>query len=100
ESAELAEAGRFADQIHESLELMARIHAALGNAAESRSWSERARRHLAGISRERDPAIGESLEQRAPRPAESIERLGSLTRARIIGALALLALAATLLAGG
>lgn len=100
ESAELAEAGRFADQIHESLELMARIHAALGNAAESRSWSERARRHLAGISRERDPAIGESLEQRAPRPAESIERLGSLTRARVIGALALLALVATLLASG
>src|SRR5690606_12291946 len=61
ESAALAGDGQLADQIHESLELRARIHAALGNPAESRSWSERARRYLAEAGRERDPAIGAAL---------------------------------------
>lgn len=100
EAAALVEAGQLADQIHDSLELMARIHSALGNAAESRAWSERARQHLARTNRERNPAIAGALEQRAPRPDDTIEQLGSLTRARAFGTLAVLALAATLFAAG
>ncbi|MGY0612587.1 diguanylate cyclase domain-containing protein [Luteimonas sp. A501] len=100
ESAELVERGRMAEQIQPSFELMSRIHSALGNATESRAWSERARQHRAEAERERDPAIAASLEARAPRPDESVEQLGNLTRARVIGTLALLALAATLLVGG
>lgn len=100
EAAGLVESGQLADQVHDSLTLMARIHSALGDATESRAMSERARQHLARINRDRDPAIAAMLEQRAPRSDETIERLGNLTRARVIGAMALLALAATLLGAG
>ena len=100
ESTRIVEHGRMADQTHESLALMARIHSALGNAAQSRAWSDRARLHLAEAGRERDPNIGAALDADAPRPEAWIDQLGSLTRARIIGVLALLALAATLVFGG
>lgn len=101
ESAEIAQGGQMADQIHEALEQMARIHSALGNAAESREWSARARRHLAEASHHRDANIGVSLHAHAPQPDEAwIDQLGSLTRARALSTLAVLALAATLLIGG
>src|SRR5690606_19897186 len=88
ESTRIVEHGRMADQTHESLALMARIHSALGNAAQSRAWSDRARLHLAEAGRERDPNIGAALDADAPRPEAWIDQLGSLTRARIIGVLA------------
>lgn len=100
ESRRIVERGRMIDQTYESLDLMARIHAALGNPAESRTWSERARQHLAEIRREHDPDIGAALDAHAPRPDAWVDQLGSLTRARVIGTLALLALIATLLVGG
>ena len=86
-----------ADQVHESMEQMARIHSALGNAAQSREWSERARLHLVEASHQRDPAIGVALDAHAPQPGDAwADQLGSLTRARAIGVLAVLALAAPL----
>ncbi|HRN61554.1 MAG TPA: diguanylate cyclase [Luteimonas sp.] len=100
ESAELAERGQMVEQIPEAFELMARIHSALGNAAEARAWNERARRHLAEVNRERDAGAAARLDEHAPRTDAQIDLLGSLTRARVIGALALLALAATVLVGG
>ena len=100
ESAELTERGRMVEQVPESFELMARIQSALGNAAEARAWSDRARRHLAELNRERVPAIAAALEAQAPRPDAWIDQLGSLTQARVVGIMALLALAATLLIGG
>lgn len=100
ESVALVERGQMRDQLHPSLELMARVHAALGDPAQSRAWSERARLHLAELNREREAAAGAALEAHAPRADASIEDLGNLTRARVIGLLATLALAATLLIGG
>lgn len=100
ESTQIVENGQMVDQTHEALEQMARIHAALGNAAQSKAWSERARLHLAEVRHERDPGIGAALDAHTPRPEAWIDQLGSLTRARAIGTLALLALAATLLIGG
>lgn len=102
ESNALVERGQMLDLTLPSLELMARIHAALGDPARSRAWSERARLHLAEVNREREAATAAeaTLEAHAPRADASIEQLGSLARARVIGGLALLALATTLFVGG
>lgn len=100
ESARIVEDGQMADQTHEALVQMARIHSALGNAAESRAWGERARLHLAEAGHERDPAIGALLDARAAQPDAWIDQLGSLARARAAAVLALLALAATTVFGG